>query len=973
MFIEPHQAPDTNSQSTDGDTIEIAQAATPAGEPIGQISAFQGTAFITHPDGTKVQAADGTPIFQGDAIETGAGGAIGITFADDSTFSLAENGSMVIDEMVYDPGTQAGKSAVSVAEGVFTFVSGQIAKTGIEAMTITTPVAVIGIRGTAGGGKAGPEGTPNTFTMFQDPGGGAGEMVIKTLGGTQVMNTPFQTTQISSRYVPPTQPVILPAAAVAQFYSKAAAVAPKAIPIGPVDQGPADQGPAEDTPGAEQADKAAQDAFEQVLAEGGDLDAAMAAAQGAATEASLIAVLAADPNAFGSAGSGASIINRIVDNVLLGVTGQIDHMGAGDGKGAGHGDFTDNFFGDGVDHFLGGDLDDLVGGFFDDFFFHGDDFGEGEDDFFDEFFDDPFDLFSKDVFEEAFDFDFEEFLFDVFIPLEFTDGVLGFNEDPFFLEEGETAFITTSTFDDFISNFTTGSDSRIGGTGNTRFTMIQGSTLGGTDSIDGGFGTDELALENLSNMAVVFDALTNVVSYSNIGGSVSGSVSLTSVEQIFADDGLDARVRFPTNLADDDAGFFGYILVGSGSNDTLNLADGTSLASTYGGLSGVTGETLAGSGATRTFGSLIFGGTGDDTITGTSGGDIIFGGDGFDFIDGGPASTVDGDILVGGDDADTFIFSNPGFFFGSVSGGELLGFDDSTSDTMEFTTSGSYNFTQLIIEGIETLDFTATGVTLDAVNTFFQSLSGNVFAAGGGTLNGQGGLDLSGLTNNDANISTLGLNTTFVGPGGTIIDFNDSIGRTILGSTGGDTLVGGGGGDDIDLGVDSSQDLVFYTSQSDTAQIAGSSVIGFDVITNFDRNDGDRIVFTQDGNFADFDDVPLSSGGDPYIFGNFATNGADLTSVDVVFISTAAGLVTGGTNLSDARDAIGTVTTASATASAPENDAIFVVNDGSNSGIFLYIAQNTDNIVDANELTLLATVDTVLQIGDLTTTDTLPP
>ncbi len=199
MFIESPEAPDTVPQPTDGGVIEIAQAAAPAGESIGQVTAFQGTAFITHVDGTKVPASDGTSIFQGDVVETGTGGAVGITFADESTFSLAENGSMVIDEMVYDPGTQSGKSAFSVAEGVFTFVSGQIAKTDVEAMTISTPVAVIGIRGTAGGGKAGPEGTPNAFSMFQDPGGGSvGEMVIQTLGGTQVMNGINQTSVISS-------------------------------------------------------------------------------------------------------------------------------------------------------------------------------------------------------------------------------------------------------------------------------------------------------------------------------------------------------------------------------------------------------------------------------------------------------------------------------------------------------------------------------------------------------------------------------------------------------------------------------------------------------------------------------------------------------------------------------------------------------------------------------------------------------
>ena len=116
--------------------VELAQAA-PGSQPVGQVSAVQGTVFITHADGARVSAADGTPIFQGDMIETGSTGSIGIIFADESTFSLADNGSMVIDEMVYDSGSQSGTSAISVAEGLFTFVSGKIAKTGVDVSTIS--------------------------------------------------------------------------------------------------------------------------------------------------------------------------------------------------------------------------------------------------------------------------------------------------------------------------------------------------------------------------------------------------------------------------------------------------------------------------------------------------------------------------------------------------------------------------------------------------------------------------------------------------------------------------------------------------------------------------------------------------------------------------------------------------------------------------------------------------------------------
>ena len=43
--------------------------------------------------------------------------------------------------------------AVDMLEGAFSFVSGEIAKTGPDAMKVTTPVATIGIRVTTVAGK----------------------------------------------------------------------------------------------------------------------------------------------------------------------------------------------------------------------------------------------------------------------------------------------------------------------------------------------------------------------------------------------------------------------------------------------------------------------------------------------------------------------------------------------------------------------------------------------------------------------------------------------------------------------------------------------------------------------------------------------------------------------------------------------------------------------------------------------------
>jgi len=392
--------PDIDVISAGGGPVELAQTlpvARIAGEAIGQVSAVEGQVTITHADGSKVAATAGTPIFQGDLVETKGDGAVGITFADNTTFSLADNGSLTIDEMVYDPGSQKGSASLSVASGVFTFVSGQIAKTDVDAMAIKTPVATIGIRGTAGGGKAGPEGTPNTFSMFADPNGSTGEMNIKTQGGNVIFSQALQTTQVSSAFVPPLKPIVLPPGVAAQFYAKAASAAPVkpafATPAG--NQGGGDQGGATGDQGAAggqggpageaggpagaqggpggaagtpPATEAAAAAFANALAAGGSLDAAIGAAAGAAATIALETTLASNPQAFGTPGAAEAAIGGLVAKALGAVAGNIGGslgggLGGGFGGGFGGG-LGGGTFGGGIGNTVlaGGPGGDLLGG-----------------------------------------------------------------------------------------------------------------------------------------------------------------------------------------------------------------------------------------------------------------------------------------------------------------------------------------------------------------------------------------------------------------------------------------------------------------------------------------------------------------------------------------------------------------------------------------------------------------------------------
>jgi hypothetical protein len=166
--------------------VQYAQAGGGAGAggaaAIGRVEKLTGSATAARPDGTRRELQVGDEVFQGEVLQTGQGSAIGVVFADRTTMALNENGRMLLDRFVYDPGARRGAMSLSVLQGAFLFVSGEINKMaqdpvqpaslqpGQSPTTIRTPVATIGVRGTIGGGNVQGEGLPNTFTLFPDPG-----------------------------------------------------------------------------------------------------------------------------------------------------------------------------------------------------------------------------------------------------------------------------------------------------------------------------------------------------------------------------------------------------------------------------------------------------------------------------------------------------------------------------------------------------------------------------------------------------------------------------------------------------------------------------------------------------------------------------------------------------------------------------------------------------------------------------------
>ena len=145
-----------------------------SGDAVGSVASVTQPASVARAGTTSAALKKGDPIKKGDRLTTGAGGALGVTFDDETTFSLSANASLTIDEFVYSPG-QRGSATINVARGTAGFVAAQVAKTGD--MKITTPGAILGIRGTTGVIEV-PPNAPTKVKLYQDENGTVGRIEI---------------------------------------------------------------------------------------------------------------------------------------------------------------------------------------------------------------------------------------------------------------------------------------------------------------------------------------------------------------------------------------------------------------------------------------------------------------------------------------------------------------------------------------------------------------------------------------------------------------------------------------------------------------------------------------------------------------------------------------------------------------------------------------------------------------------------
>jgi VCBS repeat-containing protein len=159
---------------------------------IGHVLKLSGSASCIR-NGVTIELHIGDAVQKGDVIQTGSDSSVGLTLVDGSAFGMNANARMVLNELVYDPNGSSNSSLISLVQGTITFVAGQTAKNGN--MRVDTPVATMGIRGTAVLVEIAADNGPTKFSVLVEPDGHTGSYNLYDKVSGQLIGTVSQAGQ----------------------------------------------------------------------------------------------------------------------------------------------------------------------------------------------------------------------------------------------------------------------------------------------------------------------------------------------------------------------------------------------------------------------------------------------------------------------------------------------------------------------------------------------------------------------------------------------------------------------------------------------------------------------------------------------------------------------------------------------------------------------------------------------------------
>ncbi len=160
-----------------------------AQDAIGTVSRIQGEASGTRNGAIRTLGLNSS-VFLNEVLSTAQTARLEVTFTDNTRLTLGEKAKLTLDTYVFD--FAAGNGTIKFGlVGAFRFVSGQVSKLASADVSVTTPVAAVGIRGTEFWGGPIDDQALGVFLI-------EGAVSVSNAAGQQILSLPGQGTNIAA-------------------------------------------------------------------------------------------------------------------------------------------------------------------------------------------------------------------------------------------------------------------------------------------------------------------------------------------------------------------------------------------------------------------------------------------------------------------------------------------------------------------------------------------------------------------------------------------------------------------------------------------------------------------------------------------------------------------------------------------------------------------------------------------------------
>ena len=145
---------------------------------------------------------------KGERLVTGPAGRMQVRFKDGSELSIGAEAELTLDDLIYAPDdAAANRFEISVVRGAFRYLSGNIAKLNEQQVTLRTPLATIGIRGTHVLAIV-DKNFAGCIVLLETPGaeGKPSAIIVTANGKSVIVDKPGWGTEVTGRNTAPTPP-----------------------------------------------------------------------------------------------------------------------------------------------------------------------------------------------------------------------------------------------------------------------------------------------------------------------------------------------------------------------------------------------------------------------------------------------------------------------------------------------------------------------------------------------------------------------------------------------------------------------------------------------------------------------------------------------------------------------------------------------------------------------------------------------